>query len=142
MRSELTVGMEHTFSFTVPQSKTVANLYPESPEFQDMPEVLATGFMVGFIEWTCIQAINPFINWPNEQTLGIHVNLTHSSPTPPGMKITARVVLKEIRGKRLMFDVVATDEEGEICRGTHERFIINADKFNKKVRLKKQSISS
>jgi len=142
MNRALKIGMEHTFSFTVPQSKTVANLYPESPEFQHMPEVLATGFMVGFIEWTCIQAINPFIDWPNEQTVGIHVNLSHSSPTPPGMEITARVVLKDIKGKRLLFDVVASDEEGEIGRGTHERFIINAGKFNEKVLIKKQSISS
>ena len=139
MSKSLNIGMEHTFSFTVPQSKTVANLYPESAEFQLMPEVFATGFMVGFIEWTCIQAINPHIDWPNEQTVGIHVNLSHTSPTPPGMEITAHVVLKEFKGKRLLFEVVASDEEGDICRGTHERFIINAEKFNEKVRLKKHT---
>ncbi len=140
MSNTLKTGLEHTFSFKVPPSKTVPNLYPESPEFQMMPEVFATGFMVGLIEWTCIQAINSFIDWPNEQTVGIHVNLSHSSPTPPGMEISAHVVLREINGKRLLFDIEAYDKEGEICRGTHERFIINADKFNQKVRLKKQTL--
>ncbi len=139
MSNSLKTGLEHSFTFKVPPSKTVAYLYPESREFQMMPEVLTTGFMVGFIEWTCIQVINPFIDWPNEQTVGIHVNLSHTAPTPPGMEITAHVVLREINGKRLLFDIVASDEEGEICRGTHERFIINAEKFNEKVRLKKQA---
>ena len=137
MSNTLKTGLKHTFSFKVPPSKTVSSLYPESPEFQLMPEVFATGFMVGFIEWTCIQAINPHIDWPNEQTVGIHVNLSHTSPTPPGMEISAHVLLKRIKGKRLFFDVVVSDEEGEICSGTHERFIINSMKFNEKVRLKK-----
>ncbi len=139
MNNSLKTGLEHSFSFKVPQSKTVAILYPESPEFQMMPEVFATGFMVGFIEWTCIQAINQYIDWPSEQTVGTHVNLSHTSPTPPGMEITAYVVLKEVNGRRLLFDIEVSDEEGLICRGTHERFIINAGKFNEKVRLKKEN---
>ena len=46
-------------------SKTVPALYPESPEFVAMPEVFATGFLVGFLEWACIKAINPHLDWPS-----------------------------------------------------------------------------
>ncbi len=67
MKTSLRPGLTHTFQFKVPESKTVPYLYPESPEFQEMPKVLATGFMVGLFEWTCIQAINPHIDWPREQ---------------------------------------------------------------------------
>lgn len=138
MVNTLKEGMNHEFKFVVPESKTVPNLYPESPEFQNMPEVFATGFMVGLVEWTCIQAINPHIDWPNEQTVGIHVNLSHTAPTPPGIEIRVKVTLLEIHGRRLLFAVEAHDEMDEICSGTHERFIIDPTKFNAKVNEKIQ----
>ena len=47
MRDSLKPGLRHRFTFRVPASKTVAGLYPEAPEFQQMPEVFATGFLVG-----------------------------------------------------------------------------------------------
>jgi hypothetical protein len=46
-----------------------------------MPEVFATGFLVGLLEWTCIQAVNPHIDWPREQTVGTHVNVSHEAAT-------------------------------------------------------------
>jgi fluoroacetyl-CoA thioesterase len=141
MTNSLKAGMEHEFKFTIPGSKTVPNLYLESPEFQKMPEVFATGFMIGLIEWACIQAINPHINWPAEQTVGTHVNLSHTAPTPPGLEVTVKVKLMEAEGRRLLFNVEMHDEIDEICRGTHERFIINADKFNLKIQKKLKSIS-
>ena len=99
MKESLKPGIEYDFRFRVPESKTVPNLYPESPEFQAMPQVFATGFMVGLIEWACIKAINPHIDWPNEQTVGTHVNLSHSAATPPGMEVRAKVKLIEVDGR-------------------------------------------
>ena len=61
-----------------------------------MPEVLATGYMVGFIEWACIQAINPHLNWPEEQTVGTHIDVSHLAATPPGLEVVARVKLVEV----------------------------------------------
>jgi fluoroacetyl-CoA thioesterase len=136
MSHTLHAGIKHEFKFIVPASKTVPNLFRESPEFQIMPEVFATGFMVGLVEWTCIQSVNPHINWPDEQTVGINVNLSHTAPTPPGMEVTVKVVLKEINGRRLLYNVKADDGADEICRGTHERFIIDAEKFNSRIRQK------
>ena len=57
MKNSLKPGLVFNFQYTVPENKTVPYLYPEAPEFQEMPKVLATGFMVGLFEWTCIQAI-------------------------------------------------------------------------------------
>lgn len=51
MKDSLRAGIEHEMRFVVPESKTVSNLYPESEEFGAMPEVFATGFFVGLIEW-------------------------------------------------------------------------------------------
>ena len=142
MKESLKPGIECDFRFRVPESKTVPNLYPESPEFQAMPQVFATGFMVGLIEWACIKAINPHIDWPNEQTVGTHVNLSHSAATPPGMEVRAKVKLIEVDGRRLLFEVEASDGVDIICRGTHERFVINAAKFNEKVGMKAKAAQS
>ena len=136
MKETLRPGIEHELRFRVPETKTVPCLYPESPEFQVMPRVFATGFMVGFIEWACIQAINPHIDWPREQTVGTLINVSHSAATPPGLEVCAKVKLIEVDGRRLVFEVEANDGVDTISKGTHERFIINAEKFNQKVKQK------
>src|SRR4249920_554298 len=105
VKSSLQPGIEHTLVFRVPKSKTVPALYPEAAEFEAMPAVFATGFLVGFVEWACIQAVNPHLDWPAEMTLGTHVDLSHTAPTPPGLDVTARVKLKEVQGRLLVFDV-------------------------------------
>jgi fluoroacetyl-CoA thioesterase len=140
MKESLQPGIQHQLKYRVPVHKTVPALFPESPEFQAMPEVFATGFMVGLVEWTCIQAVNPYLDWPREQTVGVHVNLSHEAPTPPGLEVTVRVKLVEVDGRRLVFEVKADDGVDVICRGTHERFIINFDRFMQKVASKREMI--
>ena len=101
-----------------------------------MPDVFATGYMVGLIEWTCIQAVKPFLDWPEEQTVGTHISVSHIAATPPGLEVTAEVRLVEVDGRRLVFEVEAHDGIDLITRGKHERFVINKDKFNGKMRSK------
>jgi fluoroacetyl-CoA thioesterase len=108
-------------------------LYPESEEFLAMPEVFATGFMVGFLEWACIKCINPHLDWPAEQSVGTHINVTHQAATPPGLLVTANVELIEVDGRRLLFKVEAHDGIDTISQGTHERFVINKAKFDAKL---------
>ena len=139
MKSSLQPGLTYEFKFKVPENKTVPHLYPESPEFQAMPNVLATGYMVGLFEWTCIQAINPHIDWPREQTVGIDVKLNHIAATPPGLTVTVKVKLEEVEGRKLVFSIVADDGIDKISEGTHDRFIIDAAKFNAKMAAKVKS---
>jgi len=133
MRDTLEPGIRHEFRFEIPDSKTVSALYPESPEFQVMPRVFATGYLVGLIEWTCIQAIAPHIDWPREQTVGTHFDFGHSAPTPPGCPVTVEVELIEVEKRRLRFRVSARDDVGIVSEGVHERFIIDAERFNAKL---------
>jgi fluoroacetyl-CoA thioesterase len=136
MKETLKPGIESEFKFRIPDSKTVPALYPESAEFQEMPEVFATGFLVGFLEWACIKAINPHLDWPREQTVGIHIDISHTAATPAGFEVTAKVKLIEVDGRRLIFEVEAHDGIDLISRGKHERFIINKEKFNSKIKEK------
>ena len=101
-----------------------------------MPEVFATGYMVGLLEWACIKAINPHLDWPKEQTVGTHVDVSHVSATPAGFEVTVKVKLIEVDGRRLLFEVEAHDGVDLITKGRHERFIINKEKFDSKMKEK------
>jgi len=133
MKDTLRPGLTYEHNFTVPTDKTVPALYPEAAEFQAMPEVFATGFLVGLLEWACIKAINPHLDWPREQTLGTHIDVSHEAATPPGLAVTVRVELVEVDGRRLAFTVEAHDGVDRISRGRHERFIVDKERFEAKV---------
>jgi fluoroacetyl-CoA thioesterase len=116
----------------------VPSLYPESEEFVAMPEVFATGFLVGFLEWACIRAVNPHLHRPAEQTVGTRIDVSHEAATPPGLEVTATVELIEVDGRKLVFAVRAHDGVDLISQGRHERFVINKEKFDAKVREKRK----
>ena len=133
MKETLKPGIRYEHKFVVPASKTVPALYPESEEFVAMPEVFATGFLVGFLEWACIKAINPHLDWPREQTVGTHIDVSHEAATPPGLEVTATVELIEVDGRKLVFSVKAHDGVDLISQGRHERFVIDKEKFDAKI---------
>lgn len=139
MKETLKTGIRYEHSFVVPASKTVPALYPEAEEFVAMPEVFATGFLVGLLEWACIRAIKPHLDWPDEQSVGTHINVSHLAATPPGLRVTTTVELVEIDGRRLVFAVEAHDGVDLISKGMHERFVINKQKFDAKVSGKRNA---
>jgi fluoroacetyl-CoA thioesterase len=136
VKNALAPGLTFEFKYKVPENKTVPHLYPESSEFQAMPRVLATGFMVGLFEWACIRFINPYIDWPREQSVGIDVKLSHIAATPPGLTVTVNGKLEAVEGRKLVFSIKAHDGIDTISEGTHDRFIIDAAKFNDKMAAK------
>ncbi|MEW8028265.1 MAG: thioesterase family protein [Candidatus Thiodiazotropha sp.] len=133
MKETLKPGVRYEHRFHVPASKTVPKLYPESEEFLLMPEVFATGFLVGLLEWACIKAINPYLDWPTEQTVGTHIDVSHEAATPPGLEVTVVVQLIKVEGRKLVFNIEAHDGVDIISKGTHERFVINKEKFDVKL---------
>jgi fluoroacetyl-CoA thioesterase len=139
MSQALKEGMGFEFTYTVPVEKTVPHLFPEFPEGGRMPEVLATGFLVGLLEFACIRFVNPHIDWPRQQTVGIRISLSHTAATPPGFEVTVKGRLEKVDGRKLSFALEASDSEDSICKATHERFIIDAEKFNAAVAKKKAS---
>lgn len=130
MRESLVPGIRHTLRFEVPDDKLVPALYPEAAEFQVMPRVFASGYLIGLIEWACIQAVNPHIDWPREQSVGTHFDLSHTAPTPAGCPVSVEVELTAVDKRRLRFRVSARDDAGSISEGLHERFVVDAERFN------------
>ena len=138
MKPTLQAGLKHRFAYEVPESKTVPTLYPEAPQLQIMPEVFATGFMVGLMEWTCVQLLEPHLE-AGEGSLGTHIDVSHKAATPVGFTVTVDAELTEIRGPRARFKVSAHDGVDEIGSGTHERFIVSWDRFNRNVAAKQKT---
>ena len=136
MKASLQPGITHECRFRVTDAKTVPALFPEAAEFQVMPRVLATGYMVGLFEWACIQALNPHLEWPAEQTVGTHIDVSHTAATPPGMEVTVKVTLIEVDRRRLVFEIEAHDGVDRIGRGRHERFVIDKAAFDAKLKAK------
>lgn len=136
MHGTLKVGDTFTFDYVVAENKTVPNLYPEFAEFRKMPEVFATGFMVGLLELCCIEALRPHLE-AGEGSLGTYICTTHSAPTPPGMRITVSAVCTEIKnGNNVFWDVVAHDELDLIAQGRHGRHIVNSERFAERLAKK------
>jgi fluoroacetyl-CoA thioesterase len=136
MSEPLKPGIKYRHRYRVPPNKTVPSLHPESEEFLAMPQVFATGYLVGLLEWSCILAIKPFIDWPREQSVSTHIDVSHQVATPPGLEVTIDVELLESEDRKLVFAVEAHDGFDMESRGRHERFIIDKDTFDARVNKK------
>ena len=93
-------------------------------------DVFATPIMIALMEEASLVSVRPYLE-PGTDTVGTHLDVSHLSPTPVGMKVTV-----EIDRRRLVFAVKAYDETGLIGEGKHERFIVDMDKFTAKCEAK------
>jgi fluoroacetyl-CoA thioesterase len=132
MKPTLGPGLTHSFSYRVPENKTVPFTYPESPIIAGMPKVFATGYMIVLMEWTCAQLLEPHLD-EGEGSLGTHVDVSHAAATPPGLTVTVDVEVAELRGRKIIFNVRAHDGLDLIGEGTHERVVVNWHSFNARV---------
>ena len=125
----LKVGAKNFVELIVTESDTALAMKSGSLK------VLATPKIICLVEEAASTLAEKFL--PSEYTsVGTNLNVNHIAPTPIGMKVRAEVELTEIDGRKLIFKVSAVDEVGEIFNGTHERFIVNREKFQAKANSK------
>lgn len=98
-------------------------------------KVYATAMMIALMEKAAVLSVEPFLE-EGQGTVGTHVNMSHCSATPLGMKVHTETELIEIDRRKLTFKVAAYDERGLIGEGLHERFIIDNQKFIQKTNSK------
>ncbi len=92
-------------------------------------DVFSTPAMIGLMELTCVELTQPYLD-PNEQTVGIHVDVRHMAPTKIGQKVTVNAELLEVKNNKLRYSVSATNDEGvKIGEGLHRRAVINTKRF-------------
>ena len=90
--------------------------------------VFATPWMVALMEGAAVNAVQSALA-PGEGTVGTRLDVTHDAATPVGMRVWAEAEVTAVEGRKLTFAVSAFDEAGKIGGGTHERFVIQTDKF-------------
>ena len=129
MEHNIKVGMTYNFERVVTKELSAETVGSGNVA------VFATPCMITMMERAAEQCV---INNLAEGfgTVGTLVNVEHCAATPLGMKVTAKAMLRQIDGRKLIFDVEAHDERELIGRGTHERFIIQKEKFMARVNSK------
>lgn len=131
---ELKTGITGKKSLTVTEKLTAASMASGT-----LP-VLATPVMVALMEEVSKNSVMPYLA-EGQSTVGTSLNVRHVSATPVGMEVSCEATLAEIDGRRLVFEVKAYDAAGVIGEGTHERFIVDNERFMAKAEAKNQANS-
>jgi fluoroacetyl-CoA thioesterase len=90
--------------------------------------VFATPSMIALIEETALLSVADYLK-DGEATVGTKLDVSHVAATPIGMKVTCETELIEVDRRRLVFNAKVYDEVGLVGEGTHERFVIDSEKF-------------
>ncbi|MBS9767536.1 MAG: thioesterase family protein [Flavobacteriaceae bacterium] len=93
-----------------------------------LAEVFATPAMIAFMEQTSYKCIEEFLP-EGFGSVGVSVNIQHKKATLPNKQVRCEATVKKVEGKKVYFDLVAFDEDGEIGAGEHIRYIINNADF-------------
>ena len=123
MKPDFQPGASEKQTITTTKEMGIVHLGPDAPSMYSTPA------MVSLIEATCVRLMTRYVD-PGEQSVGFHVDVRHLAPTPIGKQVTAKVTLQKIDGRRYMFDVEVTNEDGvKIGEGIHERALIDISRF-------------
>ncbi len=129
---QIPVGVIGTFSKTAAQADLASQLDPS------LASVLSTPTMIGMMELAAIDAITTYLE-PGESSVGMSIDIQHLAATPPGHQVRAEAELTKIEGRRLEFTVRAFDETEQIGKGIHRRAVVDAAKFDDRLKAKIKS---
>ena len=100
--------------------------------------VLSTPTMIAMMEQAAIEAIRPFLD-AGESSVGMTIEVSQTAATPPGHRARAEAEVTKVEGRRLEFSVRAFDDVEQIGSGSHRRAVIDASKFNDRLKTKQKS---
>ncbi len=101
-------------------------------------EVFATPALVALAEKTCWTSIQPELE-SGQGTVGTHLDLQHTAPTPLGMTVYCESTLTAVNGRSLTFSVRLWDDKGPVGQGTHQRVIVDNARFQAKANSKRDA---
>lgn len=108
-------------------SSDLAQAISIDPE-DKFPAVFATARLVALMEIACARVLKPSL-LPGQLSVGVSIDMSHSAPTPLGAIVTAEATYRGKEGKTFLFDVVATDEGGDIGKAVHKRAIVDVERL-------------
>ena len=115
-------GMTHSVTVTVTQNLLASSVG------SGLLDVFATPMMIAQMELAASECIAGELE-PGQVSVGGAIGVTHTNPSPFGARITATATITAVDGRRVDFDVKASDNAGEIGSGTHTRFVVQAEKL-------------
>ncbi len=128
MSDKLEVGATLTRTITVDRDRTIDFMGEDA-------RVYATPSLVRDIEHTCRDLI--FDRTPEgEDSVGFTVSLTHMAPTLLDMDVTITATVTEVDGRKVAFEIEASDPLDKICKGSHVRFVVNVEKTKQRLLAK------
>jgi predicted thioesterase len=126
MADQLQAGLTFEKTVTVTENHAARHLAGKGVQVFSTPE------MVRLMEECALEGVLPFLQ-PDQNTVGIRVEMRHLAATPMGMKVTARCTLVEIDRRRLMFQAEVFDELEKVGEGSNERFIVDKGKHEQRI---------
>lgn len=141
MKPTLRPGIAAAHTFVVDRANTVPNLAMDRSTFDDIPEVLATAYMIVMMEGACTKALKGHLD-ASEGSLGIKVDVTHLAATLPGQTVTAKAEIIAVEGRKVTFRVSAHDGVDLIGEGTHQRAIVPWDRFKSAIAAKAAKVGA
>jgi fluoroacetyl-CoA thioesterase len=132
--SDLRPGLKGTVTIVVGEEHTAPHVG------SGRVRVLATPVMVNLMEAAALQAVEGLLP-AGHQTVGIHLDITHTAATPVGMRVRAYAELTRVDKRTLTFSVHAEDEKERIGGGIHERIVINLERFDQRMQEKLKLVS-
>jgi len=128
---EIKIGLKHEVVRLVEDRFTAFHLGSETVK------VLSTPSMIGFMERASLELIQPYLA-DGQTSVGTLVNVRHLAATPLGQEVRIISEVVEVEGRKVVFQVEAWDAQEKVGEGLHERFVIDAARFLKRVQAKIQ----
>ena len=128
--AELAVGLKGRAEVEVVFSNTAAAVGSGALE------VFGTPSMIALMEKAALQSVQPFLE-EGQGTVGLRVDVAHLAATPIGMTVIAESELERLEGRMLFFKVRASAGGELIGEGTHQRCIVQNERFLAKALAKK-----
>ena len=97
--------------------------------------VFSTPAMVSLLEEAADEAMRPYLA-PGQDSVGVRVDVRHLAATPKGMRVRATATVREVDRRRVTFEVVIDDEIERVGEATHDRFIIDGDRYTERLKQK------
>ncbi len=130
MKSTLAAGISATRDFTVDRDRTISFM-------GEAARVYATPMLVRDIEMTCRELLLAHLD-AGEDSVGTRVELDHTAPTLLGQKVRIEAKVAEVKGRAVTFEVSAHDGVDPICRGKHNRFVVDVKQTEQRLAAKAQ----
>ncbi|KAJ0381310.1 hypothetical protein COL26b_000655 [Colletotrichum chrysophilum] len=124
--STLSIGTSSSASFRV-KSTDLASAISTDPQ-DESPSVFATSRLVALMEIASARVLKPYLE-PGQLSVGVTIDVLHTTPTPGDALVTVEATYRGKKGKLFVFDVVASDEGGEVGAAVHKRAVVDAQRL-------------